>query len=97
MIQENYVPLNELCIHYQVEMSFFRNLNDVGLIEIQTVEKSPCVHEERISELERIIRIYQELDVNMEGIDVVFNLLHKIDSLNTEVSSLKNRLRLYEE
>ncbi len=97
MIQENYIPLDTLCVHYQVEMSFFRNLNEIGLIEIQTVEKSPCVREERIAELERIIRIYHDLDVNMEGIDIVFNLLHKIDALHSEVDALKSRLGLYEE
>lgn len=97
MIHENYIPLDTLCVHYQIEMSFFRSLSDVGLIEIQTVEKSPCVPEERIAELERIIRIYRELDVNMEGIDIVFNLLHKIDALHSEVEALKSRLGIYED
>ena len=40
--------------------------------------------------------MHQELDVNIEGIDVVFNLLQKIDDLQNELISVKNRLRLYE-
>jgi hypothetical protein len=43
-----------------------------------------------------MIRMHQELDVNIEGIDVVFNLLQKIDGLQNELTALKNRLRLYE-
>ena len=96
MIHENYIPLDTLCVHYQIEMSFFLNLNEIGLLEIKTVEKSPCIREEGIAELERIIRIYHDLDVNMEGIDIVFNLLHKIDALHSEVGALKSRLGLYE-
>ena len=40
--------------------------------------------------------MHQELDVNIEGIDVVFNLLQKIDTLQKELTALKNRLNLYE-
>jgi hypothetical protein len=43
-----------------------------------------------------MIRIHKELDINTEGIDVVFNLLQKIDTLQNELISTKNRLRLYE-
>ena len=47
-------------------------------------------------EIEKMIRMHQELDVNIEGIDVVFNLLQKIDSLQKELANVRNRLRLYE-
>ena len=40
--------------------------------------------------------MHQELDVTIEGIDVVFNLLQKIDALQKELTALKNRLNLYE-
>jgi hypothetical protein len=40
--------------------------------------------------------MHQELDVNIEGIDVVFNLLQKIDTLQKELVKVKNRLRFYE-
>jgi hypothetical protein len=40
--------------------------------------------------------MHQELDLNMAGIDVVFNLLQKIEGLQNELIALKNRLHLYE-
>ncbi|GER58256.1 chaperone modulator CbpM [Patiriisocius marinus] len=97
MSLENFIPLDNLCTHYKVEMSFFRTLNEIGLIEITTVEQSLCVHKDKASDVEKIIRMHNELDINPEGIDTIFNLLEKINSLQSELVSVKNRLRLYED
>lgn len=96
MSTENFILLNTLCTHYRVELSFFNNLNEIGMIDIQTIEQAQYVHQDSIFEIEKMIRIYRELDVNIEGIDVVFNLLQKIDSLQNELLAVRNRLRLYE-
>jgi len=93
---EKFIPLETLCTHYNVQLSFFSNLNEIGLIEIQTVEQIQYIHQDSIHEIEKMIRIHQELNVNLEGIDVVFNLLQEIDSLKKELVSVRNRLRLYE-
>jgi chaperone modulatory protein CbpM len=93
---ENLIPIPILCTHYQVEITFFNNLNEMGLIEIETIEENQFIHSDAVFEIEKIMRMHQELDVNIEGIDVVFNLLQKIDALQNELLSVKNRLRLYE-
>lgn len=96
MSLENFIPVNTLCTHYKVELSFFDNLNTIGLIEIQTVEEMQYVHRDSIYDIEKMIRMHQDLDVNIEGIDVVLNLLQKIDALKKEIHAVRNRLRLYE-
>ena len=94
MNMKNLIPIPELCAHYEVEISFFSNLNEIGLIEIKTIESSQYI--DSVYEIEKIVRMHQELDVNIEGIDVVFNLLQKIDALQKELTAIKNRLNLYE-
>jgi len=96
MNQKNYIALNELCTHYKVEISFFSKLNDMGLIEINTVQKTQCINRDILNDVEKMLRLHQELDVNLEGIDIVFNLLKKIENLQEELNSLKSRLHLYE-
>ena len=96
MNMKNLIPIHELCTHYEVEISFFSNLNEIGLIEIKTIESSQYIDSDSVYEIEKIVRMHQELDVNIEGIDVVFNLLQKIDTLQKELTALKNRLNLYE-
>ena len=51
----------------------------------------------------RLVLIEQSLshktshDINLEGIDVVYNLLDRVKQLQTELYKTKNRLRIYEE
>jgi hypothetical protein len=96
MNTENLILLQTVCSHYQVELSFFTHLSEIGLIEIEIVEQSPYIRENQIKDIERIIRIHHELEVNPEGIDVVFNLLQKIDRLEKDLIATRNRLKLYE-
>lgn len=96
MNEEYLVPISTLCVHYEVEMSFFSELNEYGLIEIDTQEQTECVRVERIPEIEKMIRIHRDLQVNMEGIDVVWNLLQKMDEMQNELMAVRSRLRLYE-
>lgn len=97
MEKQEYILIKTLCVHYKVEVSFIKELDNVGLIEIQQLEDDEFIHQEKIGDLEKMIRLHHDLNVNIEGIDVVFNLLQKELQLKEEVQELRNRLRFYEE
>lgn len=90
------LPALTLCSHYDIEVSFVDTLHSMGLIHIEIIEEQLYVHEDQIAVLEKCIRLHEELHINIEGIDIVFNLLEKNQALRDELSSVKNRLRLYE-
>ena len=92
MSTKNLILLNNLCTHYNIEISFFNSLNEFGLVEIISVEEVQYIHLNKITDLEKMIRIHQELNVNIEGIDVVLNLLEKIEELQNELIITKNKL-----
>ena len=96
MKENHLIPTHTLCSHYDIEISFVDSLNQMGLIHIEIIEESQYIHQDQISNLEKIIRLHNELNVNLEGIDVVFNLLEKERELRGELTALKSRLRLYE-
>ena len=96
MSKENFIPLHKLCELYKVEMSFFSSLNEIGLIQITAIEESQYIHKDKIIDIEKMIRMHRDLEINIEGIDIAFNLLQKIDELESELNSIKNRLRIYE-
>lgn len=97
MDEKQLIPTKTLCVHYNIEISFIDALNKMGLIEIEIIEQSQYIHQDQISDLEKMIRLHNELNVNLEGIDVAFNLLEKEKTLRDEIKALKNRLRLYED
>lgn len=90
------IPTQTLCSHYNIEISFVDSLHQMGLIQIEIVEQNQYIHQDQIGALEKIIRLHDELNVNLEGIDVVLNLLEKEKELRDELNALKNRLRLYD-
>lgn len=93
---EEYIALSNLCEYHEVEMSFISELSDIGLIEIFHIETNKYLHRDSISSIEKMIRMHRELNINAEGIDVVFNLLQRVDDLEQELLIAKNRLHLYE-
>lgn len=72
-------------------------LHNMGLIQMEEIEQETFIHKEQITDLEKILRLHHDLQVNLEGVDVVLNLLEKEKELREEVKLLKNRLRIYEE
>ena len=52
--------------------------------------------EDKVTVVDNIIRIQNDLNLNMKVIDTIFNLLEKTNELQTELNTVKNRLRLYE-
>ncbi len=96
MNKKHLISAQILCSQYNIEISFVDALNKMGLIQIEIIEQNQFIHQDQISDLEKIIRLHHELNVNLEGIDIVFNLLEKERELRNELNTLKNKLRLYE-
>jgi hypothetical protein len=96
MNKANLIPANEFCASHNIRISFINSLQEAGLIEIATIEETEYIHESQLNELEKIVRLYYELDINLEGIESVIHLLQRINDMQEEITFLKNRLRLYE-
>lgn len=96
MKTERYITIDQLCRHYELEISFFKKLEEYGLVEILSVKQQLCIPEEKTAEVEKIMRLNQDLGINIEGIDTILNLLSKIQRLQEDLRDARNRLRLYE-
>lgn len=96
MMDENFIAIRQLCNHYELEVSFFEALHEEGLITLTYKKNSYYLPPEFILQVEKMIRIHKELNINIEGIDVVFNLLQKMESLQNEMIQIRNKLSLYE-
>ncbi|NOQ92088.1 MAG: MerR family transcriptional regulator [Flavobacteriaceae bacterium] len=97
MDTKNLIPVQQFCERYEIEFSFINSLNEFGLIEITYIKKNQFIALEKIQEIEKMIRLHHELGINLEGIDVIYNLLEKVSNLNTEINHLKNRIEFYED
>lgn len=90
-----FIEVTHLCKQYNVTETLFEHFQDTGLLQITVVETRPCIHIDTINRVDKMLRMHQELGVNPEGIDVIMNLLEKIDDLNNKVNYLKQELTLH--
>ena len=92
----NLIAVDDFCINHNLEISFVSSLQQNGLIKITTIKETGFIDADQLRQLEKIVRLYFELDINLEGIETITYLLQRINSLQEEITLLRNRLRLYE-
>jgi len=97
MENEHLISADEFCMHYNVEISFINSLHEHGLIEMTTIEESCFIDPNQLQKLEQFARWHYDLDINLEGIEVIDQLLNRVRSMQDEIITLQNRLRLFEE
>jgi hypothetical protein len=96
-MKTNYlISVDKFCENHHIEVSFISTLKENGLIEITTIKDSGYIDPGQLLQLEKIVRLYYELDINLEGIETINYLLHRINTMHDEIISLRNRLCLYE-
>jgi hypothetical protein len=96
METEYLIAIDEFCASHNIEISFISSLQQSGLIEITTIKESDFIVADQLQLLEKFVRLYYELDINLEGIETINYLLQRIDSMQDEIKTLRNRLRIYE-
>lgn len=93
---DDLIAVSEFCVNHNVEISFLNLLQENGLIEISTIESTYFVEKKQLPQLEKFVRFYYDLDINLEGIETITYLLQRIENLQKEIITLKNRLRFYD-
>lgn len=96
MDQEEWIPAEVFCTHYHVELSLVQAIGEYGLVDISTDEGRVLIASEGLADLERVLRLHDDLGINLEGIEAISFLLQRVRSLQTEVRQLKGRLGAYE-
>ncbi len=96
MQTDNLIAVKDFCINHKIEITFIRSLQQTGLVEITTIEETEFIDVDQLQQLEKIVRFYYELNINLEGIETITHLLQQIMAMQDEITALRNRLRLYE-
>ena len=97
MPTEELISTQIFCSSHNIELSFILLLQEAGLIEITIIEDNSFVHPDQLEQLERLVRLYFEMGINVEGIETISHLLERISTMHREMAVLKSRLQLYEE
>ena len=94
-MNEREVLYSECLEIYKIERSFVEELNQSGLVRLVTEQDREFVECDELEYLEQFIRWNRDLDINVAGIEALHHLLQRMNSLQDELTRLKNELAFY--
>jgi len=97
MSNKNLILIKQFCVYHEIENTFIQELHNYGLVEIIIEENDEYMQTEQLPAIEKMIRMHYDLNINMEGIDAIYHLLNKIETLQQHLTNTQNKLRIYEE
>ncbi|WP_101689823.1 chaperone modulator CbpM [Dysgonomonas massiliensis] len=91
------IIVSEYCSQNRIEPEFLFSLEEVGLVDFIKRNDEYYLYISQLGDLDRYVRWHYELSINAEGIDVIQNLMNRINEMQGEISRLKEIIRLLEE
>lgn len=96
MPTQQLISLHDFCSNHSIEISFVNTLHDYGLIRITLVENTAFIDLNQLPVLEKIVRLHYDLEINLPGIETIQHLLTRVEAMQEEMTTLRNKLRRYE-
>ena len=90
------ISITQFCTHYNVPVSFINALNDYELVEITISNSENFLKTNQLNDVEKMMRLHYDLEINLEGIDAIYNLLKQVEDLQSQITLLRNKLNFYE-
>ncbi|HVU57922.1 MAG TPA: chaperone modulator CbpM [Puia sp.] len=90
MNKANSISVEQCCFFYRVEASFIQSLEAHGLLEITQFGDQRFISHDQLGELEKYMHFFYELQINMEGLEAISHLLHRVKHLQGEIKRLQN-------
>ena len=91
------ISIQQFSKHYNVPVSFIKALYDYELVDITISDSENYLRTNQLNDVEKMMRLHYDLKINLEGIDAICNLLKQVESLQSEITTLRNKLNFYEE
>lgn len=82
----------EECVRvYKIDMDFFNDLAEAGLIETVREENTVYLHYDKLAHFEKLVTLHYDLEINIPGLEVICQLLERIERLQS-LYSTKNQV-----
>lgn len=88
------IIISEYCSYNNIEPDFIIELENEGLIELYIEDNERYIHESQLKRLDQYARWHYDLSINVAGIDVIQNLLDRINQMEHDMNRLREQLGL---
>lgn len=96
MKHESYILIQHFCETTSVDPKFIEQLFEFDLIQHIELDDSPALLKEELPILERMVRLHYDLDINLEGLQVIAHMREKMIRMQEEMLVLERKLKRFE-
>ncbi|MGC5744195.1 chaperone modulator CbpM [Chryseobacterium sp. NFX27] len=86
------ISREELVKIYNIEITFFDELVDVGLLNVETENEVRYLLYEDLPVFEKLTNWHYDLEINLPGLEVIHEMLRKMEDLKRKNRDLMNKL-----
>ena len=97
MDEHEYLTLKDLAKRCHLDLTIIREFEEFGLFpETESPEPDRYLPSEA-RHLEMLHRLHHDLDINLEGIEVMLRMRRQLEHLHREAEQLRRRIAVYEQ
>lgn len=87
------IHITDFCVSHQIEESFIIELKTYELVKLEIIDNQLYMQVEELPKVEKMVRLYHDLEINIEGIQAIYHLLERTQKMQDEIRLLKSRLK----
>lgn len=91
-----HIHIKDFCSGHRIEEAFIIRLQEYELIELKIIDGKQFIYIEELPKVEKMVRLHQDLKINIDGIEAIHYLLERTQQMNEELKILRTRLSRYE-
>ena len=86
------ITITEIIRVHRVRPELLDELQQLGLLRVQP-EPEPCIEDEQLETLERMLRLHRDLGVNPAGIETIQHMRLRVEALQRRVRELEAEVK----
>lgn len=91
-MKTGWIIIEEYCRFHNISPEFITLLQEEGLITLETDNNTRYISEHELADLERFVRLHNELEVNVAGITIIHRMRKQLEDLQSDIAVLRRRV-----
>jgi hypothetical protein len=92
-----YITIEEFSNQYGVQQELIREFMDFGLVNTYQQQEAECLSAKDTEYVARLVRLYRDLGINKEGIDIIMSMREQLIRMHDELNRLRYKTHRLEQ
>ena len=92
-----YITIEEFSTRHGVEKELIKEFMEFGLLNTHKQQEGECLTADDTEHVARLVRLYHDLGINKEGIDIIISMREQLINMSRELERFKYRAEKLEQ